>query len=245
MTGGPRRGRRPSSRPPAYRSAVAATEPAAAPRVATASAAAAASVLEVAADRRRGTAAAACLEAAQEERPLRPSQGRLLLREALIRAPTAKHVREMKTASRVWHATLSAAQKLLQEQIRWDGRGICSGFCYSPEPPGQGKRTLRGHRSCALRSVPKTQVYSNLMGDKKHRLCLTCSRSSEPRVLLCCQRRHRQHVWNTVMSWRPSYAAPPPLMTKHMSMQSGNCRGWTHVTGCNQKETTGRFRPGK
>lgn len=154
MTGGPRRGRRPSSRPPAYRSAVAATEPAAAPRVATASAAAAASVLEVAADRRRGTAAAARLEAAQEKRPLRPSQGRLLLREALIRAPTAKHVREKKTASRVWHATLSAAQKLLEEQIRWDGRGICSGFCYSPVPPGQGKRTLRGHRICALDSVP-------------------------------------------------------------------------------------------
>lgn len=96
MTGGPRRGRLPSSRPPAYRPAVAATEPAAASRVATSPATAAASVLEVPADRRRGTTAAARLEAAQEERPLRPSQGRLLHREALIRAPTAKHVREKK-----------------------------------------------------------------------------------------------------------------------------------------------------
>lgn len=86
MTGGPRRCS-PSSRPPASRTAaaVAATEAAAAaPRLATASAAATASKLEVPARRHSGTAAASRLEATQEERPVRPSQSRLLLQEAVM-----------------------------------------------------------------------------------------------------------------------------------------------------------------
>lgn len=130
MTGGPRRGRRPSSRPPAYRAAVAATEPAA-PGIATASAAAATSKLEVAADRHSSTAAAARLEAAQEERPLRSSQGRLLLQEALIRVPGSRNVCVQETAGRAGRATSELA-------------ALASAAVPGDIPRGQSKQRLRG-----------------------------------------------------------------------------------------------------